>query len=222
MLVVCAVQLLFFGLAFGLAWIFSRATRDDLLLRWRGGFWPVPLGILYSVGLRFAVGIIILIGYAAIHVLSGAGREAMERSVLKNRPQVEALVDLTALNDDPAYFWLSLTLVSFVVAGLREELWRSAFLAGLRTLWPRQFSSRAGQIGAVAMAAVFFGLAHVSMGGLAMVMTALLGFGLGVIMVLHRSIWPAVIAHGMFNALTFVLLPWLTKTLPQLQKSLGP
>jgi membrane protease YdiL (CAAX protease family) len=52
-------------------------------------------------------------------------------------------------------------------------------------------------------------------------MTALLGFGLGVIMVLHRSIWPAVITHGMFNAATFAILPWLTEKLPELQKSLG-
>jgi hypothetical protein len=27
-------------------------------------------------------------------------------------------------------------------------------------------------------------------------------------MVLHRSIWPAVIAHGMFDATSMALLPW--------------
>jgi hypothetical protein len=53
-------QLLLFALIFGLAWIFSRATWDDLLLRWRGGFWPVPLALLYSIGLRFAVGIAVM------------------------------------------------------------------------------------------------------------------------------------------------------------------
>jgi len=42
-------------------------------------------------------------------------------------------------------------------------------------------------------------------------MTTLLGFGLGVIMVLHRSIWPAVIAHGMFDATSLALLPWLVE-----------
>jgi len=221
LLIVCSFQLLLFALVFGLAWMFSRATWDDLLLRWRGGFWPVPLAALYSVVLRFAVGIIVMIGYSIPLALRGDSPEAIQKSVMNNRPQVETLVDMTALRDNPAYFWLSLTLVSFVLAGLREELWRSAFLAGLRALWPQRFNSRAGQILAVAVAALFFGIGHLSMGPLAVVMTALLGFGLGVIMVLHRSIWPAVIAHGMFNATTFALLPWLTEIIPELQKSLG-
>jgi hypothetical protein len=34
-------------------------------------------------------------------------------------------------------------------------------------------------------------------------------------MVLHRSIWPAVIAHGMFDATTFALLPWVIEALPK-------
>jgi membrane protease YdiL (CAAX protease family) len=91
----------------------------------------------------------------------------------------------------------------------------------LRALWPRQFDSRAGQIFGMGVAAVFFGIAHLRMGVLAVGMTAVLGFGLGLIMVWHRSIWPAVLAHGFFNAATFALLPWLMEKLPQLEKSLG-
>jgi membrane protease YdiL (CAAX protease family) len=45
------------------------------------------------------------------------------------------------------------------------------------------------------------------MGPLASIMAGILGLGLGAIMVLHRSIWPAVIAHGMFDATTFAFLP---------------
>jgi len=33
-------------------------------------------------------------------------------------------------------------------------------------------------------------------------------------MVLHRSIWPAVIAHGAFDATTFALLPFIVDLLP--------
>jgi membrane protease YdiL (CAAX protease family) len=36
-------------------------------------------------------------------------------------------------------------------------------------------------------------------------------------MVLHRSIWPAVIAHGMFNATSFAMLPWAIEKLQELQ-----
>jgi membrane protease YdiL (CAAX protease family) len=214
--------LFFFALVFGLSWIFSRATRDDLLFRWRGGIWPVPLGILYSIVLRFGVGIAVMVGYVVVLSLRGMPPEAMQKAVLNNRPQVEALVDIAALRDNPAYLWLTITVVSFIVAGFREELWRSAFVAGLRALWPGRFGSRAGEILAVAVASLFFGIGHVAMGPLAVAMTALLGFGLGVIMVLHRSIWPAVLAHGMFNATTFAILPWLLEKLPQVQKSIGP
>jgi membrane protease YdiL (CAAX protease family) len=49
-------------------------------------------------------------------------------------------------------------------------------------------------------------------------MTGLLGFGLGVIMVLHRSIWPAVIAHGMFDATSLALIPWMLEMLNEIQR----
>jgi membrane protease YdiL (CAAX protease family) len=221
LLLVCAVQLVIFGVVFGLAWVASRASRDNLLFRWRGGFWPVPLGIGYSVGLRLAVGLVaVAVGVALIlsGVVSMAG---LEKFTLANRPDVEAIVDVSAMRHNPLYFWLTLTLVSFVVAGLREELWRAAFLAGMRGLWPRRFGSRKGQLVAAGVAAVIFGLGHLPQGVLAVGMTGLLGFGLGLIMVLHRSIWPAVIAHGMFDATSLALIPWALEKLQEVQKTLG-
>jgi membrane protease YdiL (CAAX protease family) len=47
--------------------------------------------------------------------------------------------------------------------------------------------------------------------------TGLLGRGLGIIMAAHRSIWPAVIAHGMFDATTIAFLPWAMDHLQKLQ-----
>jgi len=137
--------------------------------------------------------------------------ESLKQFFNANRPDVEAIVDVTALTHSPLYFWLSLTLVSFVVGGFREELWRAAFLAGMKALWPRRFSSTAGRLTAVAIAAVIFGLGHLVQGPLAVCLTGMLGFCLGAIMVLHRSIWPAVIAHGMFDATSLALLPWLVE-----------
>jgi hypothetical protein len=64
----------------------------------------------------------------------------------KNRPGIENMVDVAALRENPAYLWLTLTVVSFAAGGLREELWRSSFLAGMRMLWPRQFGSMIGQV----------------------------------------------------------------------------
>ena len=133
--------------------------------------------------------------------------ESLQMFLSAHRPDLEALVDLAALRNNPVYFWLTVTVVSFVVAGLREELWRSAFLAGMGALWPQHFGSRAGQMLAVFIGAVIFGGAHLSMGIMAALMAGLLGLGLGAIMVGHRSIWPAVLAHGLFDATTCAMLP---------------
>jgi membrane protease YdiL (CAAX protease family) len=201
--------MLVFGIFFGLAWLASRASPDDLLLRrGRGGVWTIPLGFAYSIALRFVVGVImILVGLVLVGLRLSTAQE-LQRFLTANRPDVETVVDVSALRQDPIYFWLSLTLVSFIVAGLREELWRSALLAALRRLWPRRFGSRIGQVVAVGLAAVAFGLGHLPQGTIAVGATAVLGFALGVIMVLHRSIWPAVLAHGFFDATSLALLPW--------------
>jgi membrane protease YdiL (CAAX protease family) len=46
----------------------------------------------------------------------------------------------------------------------------------------------------------------------------LLGLGLGLIMVFHRSIWPAVLAHGFFDATSMALIPWAMELMRNLPK----
>jgi len=214
----CLVELLSFGLVFGLAWLSSRASVDDLLLRWRGKVMPILLGSAYSIALRIALAIItglVAVILVATHLMT---TESMSDFFVKNRPGIEKMVDVAALRDNRAYFWLTITVVSFVVAGLREELWRSSFLAGMRMLWPRQFGSTVGQICAVVIAAIIFGAAHLSMGILAAMLAGLLGLFLGLIMVFHRSIWPAVLAHGFFDATSMALIPWALELMQKLPK----
>jgi membrane protease YdiL (CAAX protease family) len=207
LLIVCAAQIAFFSIVFALGWFASRASTEELLLRWRTGWWVVPLGIGYSIVIRLALGLMVLVIsfiLLATHLLTPA---ELQQSLIANRPDVEKLVDLSATRNNPAYFWLTVTLVSFVVAGLREELWRAATLAAMRALWPETFASRDGQFAAVALIALLFGAAHLRMGMLAAAIAGVIGLLLGVIMVVHKSIWPAVIAHGFFDATTFALLP---------------
>jgi membrane protease YdiL (CAAX protease family) len=218
LLFVCGMELLSFGIVFGLAWMSSRASVDDLLLRWRKHVMPVLLGAAYSVGLRVAVGIVTLLVALVLLATRLMTMDSLGDFFARNRPGIENAVDVAALRDNPAYFWLTLTVVSFAVAGLREELWRSAFLAGLRTLWPRQFGSTVGQVCAVLIAAVIFGLAHMSMGVLAVLFAGLLGLCLGLIMVFHRSVWPAVLAHGFFDATSMALIPWAMELMRHLPK----
>jgi len=218
LLFICAMELLWFGFVFGIAWLASRASIDDLLLRWRANVMPVLLGAAYSVGLRIAVGIVTVLVAAVLLATHLMTMDSLHDFFAKNRPGIENAVDVKALRDNPAYLWLTLTVVSFAVAGLREELWRSSFLAGMRTLWPRQFGSTVGQVCAVFIAAVIFGLAHLSMGILAALFGGLLGLGLGLIMVFHRSIWPAVFAHGFFDATSMALTPWAMELMHHLPR----
>jgi membrane protease YdiL (CAAX protease family) len=214
LVLISSLELGLFTLVFGLAWIASHASSQELLLSWRGRWRPLPLGLGYSLVLR--VGLAVVAGGIGsfLIITRVLTADQLQNFLLANRPDVGAIVDVAALKTHPLYYWLNLTLVSFVIGGLREELWRAGFLAGLRKLWPARFGSRSGAILGVAIAAVAFGLGHLVQGPLAVCFTALLGFGLGLIMVVHRSIWPAVLAHGFFNATSFALIPFALEKLP--------
>ena len=209
LLLVSALELSFFFIFFAAAWLISRASREQLMLRWRPGWWVVPLGIGYSIALRTGLIIMAVVVVAVLAATQTVTPEKVQQYVSANRPDVEAMVSVDALRSNPAYFWLSITLVSFVVAGIREEMWRAGTLAAMRAIWPRVFESRLGQCLAVCLIAVAFGAMHLRMGVLAAVGAAILGLLLGLIMIFHKSIWPAVIAHGFFDATTLALLPWL-------------
>ena len=217
----CTITMGVFAAVMAIAWAASRATRDDLRLRWRGGFWPLPMGIGYSIALRLGLAVIAIVAGLALYLFHGMSPDDLQTFVQENRPNVEAIVDVSSLEDDPVYFWLMVTFVSFVVAGLREELWRSAFLADTRAIWPRFFGSRLGEFTAVLLAAIVFGLGHLPQGPVAATMAGMLGVGLGIIMVCHRSIWPAVIAHGCFDATSFALIPLAMDLLHKAQPAIG-
>lgn len=212
LLFVLALELALFAAVFAVAWLASRATAAELLLRWNGGVRPVIRGVLYSIGLRIVVMVLTIIAAGVVVAVSGGRTEAME----KMRPQVEQLVDAKALVEKPAYLFLNLTVVSFIVAGFREELWRAGVLAGMAALFPNLARSRSGPWMAVTFAAIIFGLGHLTQGWGGVAMTTVLGLGLGGIIVYQRSIWEAVLAHGFFNATTFVMVYGLARFQPQM------
>ena len=186
------------------AWFCSRASAADWRLRWRGGIQPVALGLVYSVGMRLALGALVVavaVVVQVVHPLNPHDLQAL-------RPQVENAVSPHALTTDPAFFWLVVTLLSFS-AGLLEEIWRGGMLAGWAGAFPRAFGGRRGPWLAVLPTAVLFGLAHLYMGWAAAVMAALLGVMLGAIMVWHETIWHAVVAHALFDATSFTALAWV-------------
>ena len=208
LIITSVTRIVLFFVVFVLACFASGASRDDLLLRWRPSWWVVPLGLAYSIALRIAIGLV-LFAFAVFLIAAGmVSRDSLALFFSQNGPPVEKIVSLSAMRNDPVYFWLTITLISFIVAGLREELWRAGTLAAMRALWPNTFSNRTGELIAVGLIAIVFGLAHSPLGLLEVGITAILGFLLGTIMVMHRSVWPAVIAHGAFDAMSFAMIPW--------------
>jgi hypothetical protein len=82
------------------------------------------IGIGYSIAIRLAMAIPAF-GVAFFLIATGlVSREFLQQFFTNSRPDVKRLVDISAMRNDPVYFWLTLTLSSFVVAGLREETWR--------------------------------------------------------------------------------------------------
>ncbi len=195
-----------FAIIFAAGWLSSRASREQLLLRWRPGWWVIPLGLGYSIGIRIGLAVVVT-SIVAILVMTGLlSTNHVNSFVDSNLPQIRRLVDPGALRHDPTYLWLNLTLGSFVLAGLREEMWRSGTLAAMRVLWPNAFDQRDGQIIAVVLLSFIFGLGHLYLGLIAAAAATIMGFALGMIMVLHRSVWPAVVTHGFIDATSFALL----------------
>jgi membrane protease YdiL (CAAX protease family) len=215
LLVIAAQELFLFGLLFSAAWFLSRVTAQELLLSWRGRVRPVLIGLLDSILLRVSVSVAMLI---FMQVTIALGSDPAELAA-RLRPEVEQIVDTRALVDDPVYLALCLTLISFVVAGFREELWRAGLLAGLSALFPKLFTTTPKRLIAIALAALLFGAGHITQGIGGVAAATLLGFGLGLVMVGRRSTWQAVLAHGFFNAASFVGLYLLAKYRPDLLPS---
>lgn len=197
------IELGIFGIFWALGWLFSRATKDELLLRWRGGIKPIWQGFLYAFALRLAL-IFVIIFVAGLYLtLSGTDPKQFAHFMEQNGPKTDALFPKGALSN-PLYLLVLTTLLSFVVAGLREELWRNATLAALRHLFPSRWSDNARWISAIALSSIVFGLGHLYQGGMGVVFTSILGAGLGFVTWRHRSIWPSVFAHGFIDATSFL------------------
>jgi uncharacterized protein len=207
-----AINLGLFAVFLGVALAFSRARPWQLMLQWNGGIKPLLYGFAYSLALRLLLAILLM---AFLLVMAGVTRSNPEQLANAVKPDIKTMVDPSELANDPVFLAINVTFVSFIVAGLREELWRAATLAGMAALFPVLFRKWWGKTLAVFIVAIIFGLGHLPQGPGGVVLTGVLGFGLGMIMVWHRSIWEAVIAHGFFDAASFVALFVIAKYFPQ-------
>ena len=205
-----AVDIPVFAAFCAAAWLCSRASAAEWRLRWRGGLGPLWGGFLYSIGLRVAAFVVVAALVLIIHLFHPIDA----RVVRELRPHVENAVSPQALAKSPVFFWLMVTLLSGC-AGLLEEVWRGGMLAGLAGVFPPVFGGRFGPWAAILPTAALFGLGHLYMGWPAVAGATLLGCMLGAIMVWHRTIWPAVVAHACFDAASLVAVAWIAQHHPQ-------
>ena len=199
-----ALQLAIILFFFGVGWLFSRATKAELWMPWRKGIAPIWQGALYSIGLRL-LPVLLIIAVGIILTLLGTKPEALTKWATANRPQTDGIGDSIRAGS-ALYKALMLTFFSFIVAGFGEELWRVATMRGLLEIAPRTMAPLAKNVIAVVVSALIFGIGHLYQGVFGVVLTAFIGIALGAITLHHRSIWPAVIAHGFFDASSFLMV----------------
>jgi len=201
---VSAENLGLFLLLFLIAAVAGRPSARELYAVPPPNLRTCLLGAAYSVALRAGVAVlalaILLVAGAAMY-LKGGSLDSLRAA----RPRVENVLDPRALRD-PAYLLMSVTWISFVVAGLREELWRAVVFAGALRWRPQWRTGLGGRLVLIGVTAVIFGLGHLPQGGSGVGLTAALGAGLGAILLFHRSLWMAVLAHGFFDAASFLFL----------------
>ena len=197
-------QLAFILLFFGVGWLFSRATEAQLWMHWRKGVAPFWQGALYSIGLRF-LPVFLLFFVTIILIILGYKPNTAVEWLNANKPQTDGIGDSIRAGS-MIYQAVTLSFFSFIVAGFGEELWRVATMRGLIEIAPRKMPIFAKNAIAVLVSALIFGIGHLYQGVAGVGVTAFIGIALGAITLSHRSIWPAVIAHGCFDAASFLMV----------------
>ena len=106
------------------------------------------------------------------------------------------LLELVLGSHDPIALGL-LALTAVVLAPLFEEtIFRGALLPVL--------AARLGPLAGVLLSGLLFAMAHISVGELAPL--TVLGVGLGLVRLRSGRLWPSVLMHGLWNAVTFLNL----------------
>jgi membrane protease YdiL (CAAX protease family) len=195
------------------AWLARPSFKELFMTRW-DGFITLGLSVVWSVAVRIlAIPAVTLYGavlYLWRHLNHGAAVTGSEL-----RPQFEQLLPPEALQD-PWYVIVAATVLSFGLGGFREELWRAGVMACFNSVLPERWkNTRNGWAAGILLASVVFGSAHITQGLVGVVMTGMVGLGLGTIMVWRRSYWEAALAHGIFDATSIVTLWAVQRYFPE-------
>lgn len=116
----------------------------------------------------------------------------IQEGFLPMNPELKAQLEAATAWMSSISPWALVFFLAIVPAFCEEFFFRGFVLSGLR--------SGMGKLGSLAIVAIAFGVNHHSAHRL--IGTAVLGLLLGLLVLQHRSIWPAMLAHAMHNGIT--------------------
>jgi uncharacterized protein len=109
--------------------------------------------------------------------------------------------------------WTFILFAAFT--GLHEEVLFRGFAM------PRLIAVFNSKWAGIAACSAIFGMAHIYQGTMSIFQTAGLGLLFCLVSYFARSIWPAVIAHALFNGINLALIPILRDMLPEMLKQVS-
>jgi membrane protease YdiL (CAAX protease family) len=186
----------------GLAWIVllrepSRVDALGLSLATVRG--RVPIVVMFGLAggvATYAVNAVISLGYI---MLTGG----IEKHIGMAKEQQETFSTFAAI---PLYVMLPVV----VLAGVYEDIVFRGFLLGRLRILFRTSRGWMGDVASIVVSSVIFGLGHIYQGWFGVMKTTAAGACLAILVLLTKSVWPAMIAHAGIDAATIVMLHFLS------------
>lgn len=118
--------------------------------------------------------------------------------------------------------WASIVPLAMVVGFYEEVLFRGFLLTRIGVLFDvdpiegAPMAQRGRVVLAVGVTALVFGAGHAYQGGLGVAQTTIAGLGLGALVALRRSLWPAIVAHTLIDVVGLLVARLLLPLADQL------
>jgi membrane protease YdiL (CAAX protease family) len=182
----------------------------SLLLAWgalrlRGQRWA-DVGLRGGITLRRVL-VVTIMSTAGLLILT-AVLESLLSAATGSKPDVSKF---DVLRGNVAVLIVGLCLVWTSAAFGEEMLCRGFLMHSLHDLFGRGRNSRLSWALALLLSSAAFGAAHAYQGAAGMILTGLIGLGFGLVyFASKRNLWPAILTHGLFDTLSFlvVFLSW--------------